>query len=169
MVAADPPPTPPTGLAPPPCRPSSCPFFLPVVLTPARPPGWLGLLSDTKPVAEEVVYANTARGFALCSMRSMTRSEVIPSARALKLVTMRWRMPRLEQRAWLARKCVAYADGFQYFDEWRCAQIQGQQDGLHHLEEDHRKAAVVVVHNNYVSSARAKIHRFKKAGLWAEF
>ena len=33
-----------------------------------------GLLSDTKPVAKEVVYANTARGFALCSMRSMTRS-----------------------------------------------------------------------------------------------
>ena len=28
------------------------------------PFGWLGLLSDTKPVAEEVVYANTARGFA---------------------------------------------------------------------------------------------------------
>ena len=38
------------------------------------PFGWLGLLSDTKPVAEEVVYANTERGFALCSMRSMTRS-----------------------------------------------------------------------------------------------
>ena len=38
------------------------------------PFGWLGLLSDTKPVAKEVVYANTARGFALCSMRSMTRS-----------------------------------------------------------------------------------------------
>ena len=38
------------------------------------PFGWLGLLSDTRPVAHEVVYANTARGFALCSMRSMTRS-----------------------------------------------------------------------------------------------
>ena len=38
------------------------------------PLGWLGLLSDTKPVANEVVYANTRRGFALCSMRSMTRS-----------------------------------------------------------------------------------------------
>jgi p-hydroxybenzoate 3-monooxygenase len=38
------------------------------------PFGWLGLLSDTRPVAPEVVYANTARGFALCSMRSMTRS-----------------------------------------------------------------------------------------------
>jgi len=38
------------------------------------PFGWLGLLSETPPVAHEVVYANTARGFALCSMRSMTRS-----------------------------------------------------------------------------------------------
>ncbi|MAE12140.1 MAG: hypothetical protein CMN35_02860 [SAR116 cluster bacterium] len=32
------------------------------------------MLSDTRPVAHEVVYANTARGFALCLMRSMTRS-----------------------------------------------------------------------------------------------
>ncbi len=38
------------------------------------PCGWLGLLSDTPPVASEIVYANTRRGFALCSMRSMTRS-----------------------------------------------------------------------------------------------
>ncbi|MDA7598509.1 4-hydroxybenzoate 3-monooxygenase [Alphaproteobacteria bacterium] len=38
------------------------------------PFGWLGLLADTKPVATEVVYANTDRGFALCSMRSHTRS-----------------------------------------------------------------------------------------------
>ena len=38
------------------------------------PFGWLGLLADTPPVAHEVVYANDARGFALCSMRSMTRS-----------------------------------------------------------------------------------------------
>ncbi len=38
------------------------------------PFGWLGLLADTPPVAHEVVYANDTRGFALCSMRSMTRS-----------------------------------------------------------------------------------------------
>ena len=38
------------------------------------PFGWLGVLSDTPPVAQEVVYANDARGFALCSMRSLTRS-----------------------------------------------------------------------------------------------
>ena len=36
--------------------------------------GWLGVLSDTPPVATEVVYANHPEGFALCSMRSMTRS-----------------------------------------------------------------------------------------------
>jgi p-hydroxybenzoate 3-monooxygenase len=38
------------------------------------PFGWLGLLSDTPPVHEELVYANHKRGFALCSMRSRTRS-----------------------------------------------------------------------------------------------
>ena len=38
------------------------------------PFGWLGVLSDTPPVATEVVYGNDKRGFALCSMRSMTRS-----------------------------------------------------------------------------------------------
>jgi p-hydroxybenzoate 3-monooxygenase len=38
------------------------------------PFGWLGLLSDTPPVSEELIYANTERGFALCSMRSHTRS-----------------------------------------------------------------------------------------------
>ncbi len=38
------------------------------------PFGWLGLLSDTKPVGEELIYVNSERGFALCSMRSRTRS-----------------------------------------------------------------------------------------------
>ncbi len=38
------------------------------------PFGWLGLLSDTPPVHEELIYANSKRGFALCSMRSHTRS-----------------------------------------------------------------------------------------------
>lgn len=38
------------------------------------PFGWLGILADTPPVAEELIYANHARGFALCSMRSHTRS-----------------------------------------------------------------------------------------------
>ena len=38
------------------------------------PFGWLGLLADVPPVREELVYANHERGFALCSMRSHTRS-----------------------------------------------------------------------------------------------
>ncbi|MBC7955231.1 MAG: 4-hydroxybenzoate 3-monooxygenase [Cytophagales bacterium] len=38
------------------------------------PFGWLGVLSDTPPVAHELIYSNHARGFALCSMRSNTRS-----------------------------------------------------------------------------------------------
>jgi len=38
------------------------------------PFGWLGILADVRPVAEELIYSNHARGFALCSMRSLTRS-----------------------------------------------------------------------------------------------
>ena len=38
------------------------------------PFGWLGLLADTPPASEELIYVNSPRGFALCSMRSRTRS-----------------------------------------------------------------------------------------------
>jgi p-hydroxybenzoate 3-monooxygenase len=38
------------------------------------PFGWLGILSDTPPVDEELIYISDPRGFALCSMRSPTRS-----------------------------------------------------------------------------------------------
>ncbi|WP_347927874.1 4-hydroxybenzoate 3-monooxygenase [Pseudomonas helvetica] len=38
------------------------------------PFGWLGILADTPPVHDELVYARHARGFALCSMRSTTRT-----------------------------------------------------------------------------------------------
>ncbi|TRO23558.1 4-hydroxybenzoate 3-monooxygenase [Ectopseudomonas mendocina] len=38
------------------------------------PFGWLGILADTPPVHEELIYANHERGFALCSMRSPTRT-----------------------------------------------------------------------------------------------
>lgn len=38
------------------------------------PFGWLGLLVDRPPAAHELVYARHERGFALCSMRSATRS-----------------------------------------------------------------------------------------------
>jgi p-hydroxybenzoate 3-monooxygenase len=38
------------------------------------PFGWLGILSETRPVSDELIYVNHWRGFALCSMRSPTRS-----------------------------------------------------------------------------------------------
>lgn len=38
------------------------------------PFGWLGVLSDTPPVSHELIYVHSSRGFALCSMRSATRS-----------------------------------------------------------------------------------------------
>ncbi|MGD8478189.1 MAG: 4-hydroxybenzoate 3-monooxygenase, partial [Burkholderiales bacterium] len=38
------------------------------------PFGWMGLLSDTPPVSDELIYVNHERGFALCSMRSNTRT-----------------------------------------------------------------------------------------------
>ncbi|MBE0413724.1 4-hydroxybenzoate 3-monooxygenase [Yoonia sp.] len=34
------------------------------------PFGWLGILSETPPVNHELIYANSPRGFALCSMRN---------------------------------------------------------------------------------------------------
>lgn len=40
----------------------------------AYPFGWLGIIADVPPVSEELIYANHPRGFALCSMRSRTRS-----------------------------------------------------------------------------------------------
>ena len=36
--------------------------------------GWLGVLADTPPVGHELIYSNHERGFALCSMRSPTRT-----------------------------------------------------------------------------------------------
>ncbi|KAA9383966.1 4-hydroxybenzoate 3-monooxygenase [Neorhizobium galegae] len=38
------------------------------------PFGWLGILAEVPPVNHELIYANHPRGFALCSMRSLTRS-----------------------------------------------------------------------------------------------
>ncbi len=38
------------------------------------PFGWLGVLSDTPPVAHELIYGSSERGFTLASMRSATRS-----------------------------------------------------------------------------------------------
>jgi p-hydroxybenzoate 3-monooxygenase len=38
------------------------------------PFGWLGILVDKAPLSDELIYVNHQRGFALCSMRSATRS-----------------------------------------------------------------------------------------------
>ncbi|MBG3852046.1 4-hydroxybenzoate 3-monooxygenase [Xanthomonas sp. WHRI 8391] len=38
------------------------------------PFGWLGVLADTPPVHDELIYARHPHGFALCSMRSPTRT-----------------------------------------------------------------------------------------------
>ena len=38
------------------------------------PFGWLGVLSETPPVAEEIIYASSNAGFALCSMRNPSLS-----------------------------------------------------------------------------------------------
>jgi p-hydroxybenzoate 3-monooxygenase len=38
------------------------------------PYGWLGILSETPPVSDELIYSNSDRGFALCSMRNANLS-----------------------------------------------------------------------------------------------
>ena len=38
------------------------------------PFGWLGILAEVPPVSHELIYAGDERGFALCSMRSNSRS-----------------------------------------------------------------------------------------------
>lgn len=38
------------------------------------PFGWLGVLSETPPASDELIYSNHERGFALCSMRSRSLS-----------------------------------------------------------------------------------------------
>ena len=45
------------------------------------PFGWLGILVDQPPVSDELVYAKHERGFALCSMRSSTRSRLYVQCR----------------------------------------------------------------------------------------
>ncbi|HUN26248.1 MAG TPA: 4-hydroxybenzoate 3-monooxygenase [Steroidobacteraceae bacterium] len=40
------------------------------------PFGWLGVLVDEPPPSHELIYVNHERGFALCSMRSATRSRL---------------------------------------------------------------------------------------------
>ncbi len=55
------------------CRASLPPQAL-SIFEKVYPFGWLGLLADTPPVSHELIYSNHERGFALCSMRSPTRT-----------------------------------------------------------------------------------------------
>ncbi|MES2958726.1 MAG: 4-hydroxybenzoate 3-monooxygenase [Pseudomonadota bacterium] len=56
-----------------PCRASVPPAAL-SIFEKVYPFGWLGVLADTPPVSHELIYSNHERGFALCSMRSPTRT-----------------------------------------------------------------------------------------------
>lgn len=44
--------------------------------------GWLGLLSDTPPVSDELIYINSARGFSLCSQREPYAQPLLPASAA---------------------------------------------------------------------------------------
>ena len=55
------------------CR-ASVPTGASVSFEKVYPFGWLGLLSDTPPVSDELIYVNSPRGFSLCSQRSETVS-----------------------------------------------------------------------------------------------
>ena len=55
------------------CRASVPPSAL-AIFEKVYPFGWLGVLADTPPVSHELIYSNHERGFALCSMRSPTRT-----------------------------------------------------------------------------------------------
>ena len=56
-----------------PCRASVPPQAV-SIYEKVYPFGWLGVLADTPPVSHELIYSNHERGFALCSMRSPTRT-----------------------------------------------------------------------------------------------
>ena len=56
-----------------PCRASVPPQAV-SIYEKVYPFGWLGVLADTPPVSPELIYSNHERGFALCSMRSPTRT-----------------------------------------------------------------------------------------------
>jgi len=55
------------------CR-ASVPRYAITEFEKVYPFGWLGLLADTPPVSDELIYVHSARGFSLCSQRSRTRS-----------------------------------------------------------------------------------------------
>ncbi len=55
------------------CR-ASAPRALITEYEKVYPFGWLGMLADTPPVDDELIYGRGPRGFTLCSQRSKTRS-----------------------------------------------------------------------------------------------
>jgi p-hydroxybenzoate 3-monooxygenase len=73
------------------------------------PVGWLGVLSDTPPVSDELIYCRSQRGFALASMRSHTRSRYyidVPLSHTVEQWSdaafwseLRQRLPRAAARA----------------------------------------------------------------------
>lgn len=69
------------------------------------PFGWLGVLADTPPVNEELIYAKHDRGFALCSMRSPTRTRYYVQVGAEEKVED-WS----DERFWEELKCRLPSD-----------------------------------------------------------
>ena len=69
------------------------------------PFGWLGVLADVPPVSHELLYASHERGFALCSMRSATRS------RCYVQCALDDDLAAVERRAVLGRAAFAAARG----------------------------------------------------------
>ncbi len=88
------------------------------------PFGWLGVLSDTPPVSHELIYSNHERGFALCSMRSLTRSRYYIQC-ALDDKVENWSRPGL-----LRRTAPSHRSG--------CRRIDGHRAVA---REEHRAAA----------------------------
>ena len=68
------------------------------------PFGWLGVLADTPPVHDELVYARHERGFALCSQRSASRSRYYLQVPAEENVED-WSDQRLSARRTRCRWC----------------------------------------------------------------
>ena len=75
------------------------------------PFAWLGVMADVPPVSAELVYVNHDRGFALCSMRSLSRSrcyvQCAPDDRVEDWSDERfWDELRLRLPAELARRLI---------------------------------------------------------------
>ena len=56
------------------CRRGFLYEFTSIITEKVYPFGWLGVMSETPPVHDELIYSSSERGFALCSMRHATLS-----------------------------------------------------------------------------------------------